>query len=103
MCPLLWVGVPSLSSQSMGIVCPSLLYLWSHLSNLKKNTLICYIIEDISVSLCSKNSNLVEKTLQNQEKKAFFATLRGPPPPVWLRIYVQIHRSDFLKGVIMSQ
>ena len=59
-------------------------------------------IEDISVRICNKNSNLVRKTLSKLEKRSFLAPLRAPHPLVWLRIYVQIHRSGFLRGDIMS-
>ena len=67
------MGYGILWSQSMGSSCASLVKLWSHFEKLHNYNTFLYSIEDISVSLCCKNSNLVGKTLADKDFLLWFA------------------------------
>ena len=75
------MGYGILWSQSMGSSCASLVKLWSHSEKLHNyNTFLC-LIDDISVSLCCKNSDLVSKTVQKrQNSQSKTPPCEGHPP-----------------------
>jgi len=60
-------------------------------------------IDDISVSLCNKNSNLVGKSTRKASKESILAHPARATGGWEVRIYTQIHRSGFLKGYKLSQ
>ena len=56
----------------------------------------------MSVSLCSKNSNLQRKTLADSNISFDLPHPARARRGIPVRIYTQTHRSAFLKGDIMS-
>ena len=57
----------------------------------------------MSVSLCSKNSNLQRKTLTDRDISFDLPHPARATPRYPVRIYTQTHRSAFLKGDKLSQ
>lgn len=54
-----------------------------------------WYIDDISVSLCSKNNNLVDKFTRKASKENILAHPASATGGWQVRIYTQIHRSGF--------
>ena len=71
--------------------------------NLRKNTYFYKLIDGISVKICCNYSNLVSKTLSKVLIGFLLGGVASAMPGIYVRVYVYLHRSGFLKGYKLSQ
>ena len=95
-CVVAFEGCAYLWSQGVGFSYASFTDLWSHSEKLHKYHIFLQQIEDISVSLCCKNSDLVSKTVQiRQDSCSKVTPCEGHPPLPSTYIYTNTQKWYF--------